>query len=153
MRLILLSNIEHLGAEGDIVTVKAGYGRNFLIPKGLARLATDGAVRARRDEMRQQVRKHAQQKENAALLQQELEKIEVVIEATVGEGDRIFGTITSNQIALNLALQGFTIDRRQIRLLEDVRLIGDYVATVKLHTDIEANVKVRVVPEGGEDKE
>lgn len=151
MRLILLSNIEQLGAEGDIVIVKAGYGRNFLIPKGLAKLATDGAVRARRDEMRQQVRKRAQQKENATLLQQELEKIEVVIEATVGEEDRIFGTVTSNQIALNLAVQGFTIDRRQIRLLEDVRLIGEYVATVKLDADIEANVKVRVVPEGGKD--
>ena len=150
MKVILLQDVENLGDEGDIVTVKAGYGRNYLIPQGWARIATDGAVRARREEMRQQVRKRAQQRDNAALLQKELEKVEVVIEAKVGEENRIFGTVTPQQVALKLATQGFNIDRRQVRLNEDIRLIGVYTATVKLHAEVEAQVKVRVVPEGGE---
>ena len=150
MKVILLQDVENLGDEGDIVTVKAGYGRNYLIPQGWARIATEGAVRARREEMRQQVRKRAQQRDNAALLQKELEKVEVVIEAKVGEENRIFGTVTPQQVALKLATQGFNIDRRHVRLNEDIRLIGVYTATVKLHTEVEGQVKVRVVPEGGE---
>ena len=150
MKVILLQDVENLGDEGDIVTVKAGYGRNYLIPQGWARIATDGAVRARREEMRQQVRKRAQQRDNAALLQKELEKVEVVIEAKVGEENRIFGTVTPQQVALKLATQGFNLDRRHVRLNEDIRLIGVYTATVKLHSEVEAQLKVRVVPEGGE---
>ena len=150
MKIILLQDVENLGDEGDIVTVKAGYGRNYLIPKGWARIATDGAVKARREEMRQQVRKRAQQRDNADLLKKEIEKVEVVIEAKVGEENRIFGTVTPQQVALKLATQGFTIDRRHVRLNEDIRLIGVYSATVKLHSEVEAQLKVRVVPEGGE---
>ncbi len=150
MKVILLQDVENLGDEGDIVTVKAGYGRNYLIPQGWARIATEGAVRARREEMRQQVRKRAQQRDNAALLQKELEKIEVVIEAKVGEENRIFGTVTPQQVALKLATQGFNIDRRHVHLNEDIRLIGVYTASVKLHSEVAAQVKVRVVPEGGE---
>lgn len=150
MKVILLQDVENLGDEGDIVSVKDGYGRNYLIPQGWARMATKGAVRARREEMRQQVRKRAQQRDDAALLKKEIEKVEVVVEAKVGEENRIFGTVTAQQIAVKLALQGFNIDRRHIRLGEDIRLIGVYTATVKLHSDVEAELKVRVVPEGGE---
>ncbi len=147
MQVILLSNLANLGEEGEIVRVKAGFGRNYLIPQGYARLATPGAVRARQDEMRQQVRKLAQQKNSAALLKTELEKIEVVVAAKVGEENRIFGTVTPAQVALNLTVQGFRIDRKQIRLNEDIRLLGDFTATVKLHADVEATVKIKVVPE------
>ncbi len=150
MKVILLQDVENLGDEGEIVTVKAGYGRNYLIPQGWARIATEGAVRARREEMRQQVRKRAQQRDNAALFKKELEKVEVVVEARVGEENRIFGTVTPQQVALKLATQGFSIDRRHVSLNEDIRLIGVYSATVKLHADVHAQVKVRVVPEGGE---
>ncbi len=150
MKIILLQDVENLGDEGDIVTVKAGYGRNYLIPKGWARIATEGAVKARREEMRQQVRKRAQQRDNADLFKKEIEKVEVVIEAKVGEENRIFGTVTPQQVALKLATQGFNIDRRHVRLNEDIRLIGVYTATVKLHAEVEAQLKIRVVPEGGE---
>ena len=150
MKVILLQDVENLGDEGEIVTVKAGYGRNYLIPQGWARIATEGAVRARHEEMRQQVRKRAQQRDNADLLKKEIEKVEVVVEARVGEENRIFGTVTPQQVALKLATQGFNIDRRHVRLNEDIRLIGVYSATIKLHSDVEAQLKVRVVPEGGE---
>lgn len=149
MKVILLQEVDKLGVEGDIVTVKAGYGRNYLIPKGLALMATKGVVKARQEEMRQQVRKRAQERDDALQLQKELEKAEVVVEAKVGEENRIFGTVTAQQVAVKLALQGFKIDRRQISLNEDIRIIGVYSATVKVFSDVEAQLKVRVVPEGG----
>ena len=148
MQVILLQDVDNLGEEGEIVTVKAGYGRNYLIPQGMARMATKGAVKARREEMRQQVRKRAQQQQNAEELKKQLEQTEVVVEAKVGEENRIFGTVTSQQVALKLAAQGFHIDRRDIELSEDIRLIGVYTAEVKLHPEVTAQLKVRVIPEG-----
>ncbi len=149
MKVILLQDVDNLGSEGEVVTVKDGFGRNYLIPKGWAHIATKGAIKARQEEMRQQVRKRAQRREGADLLKKELEKVEVVIEAKVGEENRIFGTVTPQQVSEKLAGHGFTIDRRHIRLNEDIRLIGVYTATVKAHAEVEAQVKVRVVPEGG----
>ena len=147
MKIILLRDITDLGGEGDIVTVKAGYGRNYLIPQGWALLATPGAVRARTDEMRQQVRKRAQQLNNADVLREQIEECEVEVAVKVGEDNRIFGTVTTQQVALKLALQGFTIDRRDITLTDDIRLTGDYSAKIRLHSDVEAQVKIVVVPE------
>ena len=149
MKVILLQDVDNLGSEGEVVTVKDGFGRNYLIPKGWAHIATKGAIKARQEEMRQQVRKRAQQREHADLLKKELEKVEVVIEAKVGEENRIFGTVTPQQVSEKLSAHGFTIDRRHIRLNEDIRLIGVYTATVKVYAEVEAQVKVRVVPEGG----
>lgn len=149
MQVILLKDVDNLGEEGEIVSVKNGYGRNYLIPQGLASIATKGAVKARREEMRQQVRKRAQAQENAEEVRAQLEQTELVVEAKVGEENRIFGTVTAQQVALKLAAQGYTLDRRQIELNEDIRVIGVYTAHVKLHTNVTAQVKVRVVPEGG----
>lgn len=150
MKVILLQDVDNLGEEGEIVTVKPGYGRNYLIPKGQALIATKGAVKARHEEMRQQARKRAQAKDDAEALKKQIEQGEVVVEAKVGEENRIFGTVTSQQVAVKLALQGYNIDRRNIELVEDIRMIGVYTANVKLHSDVVAQLKVRVVPEGGE---
>ncbi len=148
MNVILLRDLKGLGEEGAVVTVKAGYGRNYLIPKGYARLATPGVIRARQEEMRQQVRKRAQERRNAELLRQELEKVVVKVEAKVGEEDRIFGTVTPQQVALGLAIQGFKIDRRTISFAEDVRSLGVYTVTIKVGPNVQAKVKVQVMPEG-----
>ena len=150
MKVILLQDVDNLGDEGDIVAVKNGYGRNYLIPQGLAQMATKSAVKARQEEARQQVRKRAQMRENAEAVRQQLEQTEVVVEAKVGEENRIFGTVTPQQVALKLAMQGFNFERRQVTLSEDIRVIGVYTAHIKLFTDVIADVKVRVVPEGGE---
>lgn len=147
MEIILLRNIPALGSEGEIVTVKAGYGRNYLIPRGWARLATRGAVRAHADQQRQQVRKRAQQRENADLLREQLDKTVLEVGVKVGEEDRIFGTVTTQQVALKLAMQGFSLDRKDIVLTDDIRLLGEYFAVIKLHADVEARVKIVVVPE------
>lgn len=148
MKVILLGDVPKLGGEGDVVTVKNGYGRNWLIPQGLAVMATKGAVRAYEDQLEQQARRRAQERNDADILQKELDKVVVKVEAKVGEENRIFGTVTPQQIALGLAVFGFNIDRRTITLAEDIRVLGEYTATVKLHADVHAQVKVHVVPEG-----
>jgi len=147
MQVILLQDVDNLGDEGDIVSVKDGYGRNYLIPQGMAHLATDGTIRARREEMRQQARKRAQMKEDAEEVKRQLENTEVLVLAKVGEENRIFGTVTSQQVAVKLAQEGFDIDRRDITIEEDIRVIGVYTAEVKLHSDVTAELKVRVEPE------
>ncbi len=148
MKVILLSDLKNLGSEGDVITVKSGYARNWLIPQGIACLATPGAVRARQDQLQQQIRKRAQERKNAELLRRELEKVVVKVEAKVGEDDRIFGTVTAQQVALGLAVQGFQISRRTITFAEDIRSLGVYTASVKLDAGIVARVKVQVMPEG-----
>ncbi len=148
MKVILLGDVEKLGNEGDIVTVKNGYGRNWLIPQGLAVIATRGAIRAHEDQLQQQARRRAQQRNDADLLQAELEKITLEVEARVGEENRIYGTITPQQIALSLAVHGFNIDRRTINIAEGIRVLGEYTATIKLYADVQAQIKVRVIPVG-----
>ena len=146
MKVILLTDVQNLGVEGDVVNVKNGYGRNWLIPQGLAQMATPGVVRAFEDQLRQQARRRAQERNNAEEIKNQLEKTTVEVEAKVGAENRIFGTITAQQVALGLALQGFSIDRRIITVNEDIKVLGEYTATIKLHAEVHAQLNVRVVP-------
>lgn len=146
MKVILKQDIPKLGDEGDIVTVKNGYGRNYLIPQGLARLATEGAIREHEEIMRQATRRIAQRKEENEKLASDLEKVEVVVEVKVGEENRIFGTVTPTQVGVQLAKQGYEIDRRRIEIEEEIKVLGVYTATIKLSSEISAQVKVRVEP-------
>jgi large subunit ribosomal protein L9 len=143
MKVLLLQDVEKLGTEGEIVTIRDGYGRNFLIPQGLARLATPGVVKSWQEERRQAARKLMQAKEEAQRLAAQLEGQEIIIRAKVGAENRIFGSVTAQQIALELATRGFQIDRRRIDL-EDIRMLGVYTAHLKLHAEVHAELKVRV---------
>ena len=147
MKVILLQEVENLGEEGEIVTVKNGYGRNFLIPRGLARIATPGSIKAWQEERRQASRKLAEKKSDAENLASQLEGMELVLRAKAGEENRIFGSITSAQIVEALASEGVSVDRRKVELDEDVRMLGVYTASVKLHPEVTASVKFRVEPE------
>lgn len=147
MKVILKQDVENLGAEGEIVTVKAGYGRNYLIPQGLAAMATAGSIKAQQEVRRQQSRKRAQEKEGAERVKEQLENTEVLVVAKVGEENRIFGTVTAQQLAVRLSDQGFHIDRRTIELDEEIRVIGVYAATIKLHPEVKARLTVRVEPD------
>ena len=147
MKVILLQELDKLGNEGDVVTVKDGYARNFLIPRGLARIATAGTLRAVEEERRQASRKLAAAADDAKRVASQLETVEVVVPARVGEENRIFGSITAAQLAEGLAAQGFNIDRRKIELDEEIRTTGVYGASAKLHRDVTGHFKVRVVPE------
>lgn len=147
MKVILTQDLEKLGAEGDVVTVKDGFGRNYLIPRGLAVIATPGQIRQREEEIRQAARKRAQAREAAQAQKAELENLEIPIMAKVGEENRIFGTVTAQQVAVELAKRGFEIDRRDITLDEEIRLVGVYSASVKLYSDVVAQVRIQVMPE------
>ncbi len=149
MKVILIQDVENLGNQGDVVTVKDGYGRNYLIPRGLARVATAGMIRAHEEELRQASKKLAAQLEAAQATAQRLESTEVVIPVRVGEEGRLFGSVTAQQVADQLASQGIEVDRRNITLSEDIRRVGTYTAAVKLHRDVTAQVKINVVPESG----
>lgn len=149
MKLLLLQDVENLGEEGDIVTVKDGFGRNYLIPQRLATVASDGIVRHRKEIQRQRSRRVAKEREDAESLKKELESARVVVAAKVGEGNRIFGTVTSQQVAMELGKQGFDVDRKDIDIAEDIRVTGVYTATVQVFKDLEARVTIEVISEAG----
>jgi large subunit ribosomal protein L9 len=149
MQIILLDDVEDLGEQGEVHEVADGYGRNYLIPQGLARVATDGAIRQLRDEQQQQARKEAAKQEQAETLKDELEDMQVVFTAKVGEDNRIFGTVTTQQIAVELSNRGFDIDRRDIDLDEDIRFVGAYTATIDVGHGISATLDIQVIPESG----
>jgi large subunit ribosomal protein L9 len=149
MQVILLDDVEHLGETGEVHEVADGYGRNYLIPQGLARVATDGMVRHQREIQRQQERKEAAKQEQAEDLKDELEDMQVVFSAKVGEDNRIFGTVTTQQIAVELSDRGFNIDRRDIDLDDEIREVGAYTATIDLQYGVSATLDIQVIPESG----
>ena len=151
MKLILLQDVDNLGEEGDIVTVKDGYGRNYLIPQRMATVASEGVVRHREEIQRQRSRKVAKEREDAEALKEQLENARVAIAAKVGEENRIFGTVTSQQIAMELGKQGFEVDRKDIELDEDIRVTGVYTATVRVYRGLDAKVTIEVISESGAD--
>lgn len=147
MKVILTQDVDPLGRKGEVVEVKPGYGRNYLIPRGLALVATPGNVRRYEEELRQQRRKLEQASAEAQALARRISLLEVAIQKPVGEGERIFGTVTAQDVADELARLGIEVDRRKITLSDDVRTLGTYTATVRVHPDHTAELTVKVVPE------
>lgn len=151
MKVLLLEEMDNLGEAGEIVDVKDGYGRNFLIPRGLAKMATNGVVKAWQEERRQASRKMSKAKEDAEALAKEMASVEVVVFAKVGEENRIFGSVSAVHVAEGLAKHGIEADRRKITMGDDIKHTGVYTASVKIHPEVVAEVKVRVEPEPTED--
>ncbi len=145
MKLVLNQNVDKLGDAGDIVTVKDGYGRNYLIPQGWAVLATPGVIRAKDEEKRQAARKIEVSKEALKELAAKIAETTITIPVVSGEEGRIHGTVTTAQIADALNEKGIEIDRRKIELNEEVHSLGEYTATVSFSSDITASFKVWVV--------
>ena len=147
MKVILKQDVETLGSSGEIVNVKNGFGRNYLIPRGMAVLATRGSIKEAEENLRQQAHKLDRVKDDAMALAARLETLDIVIPAKVGEENRIFGTVTTQQVAEIIAARGVEIDRRKIELGEEIRSLGVYPATIKLPGDVTASIKIQVVPE------
>ncbi len=147
MKVLLLEEMDNLGEAGEIVDVKDGYGRNYLIPRGLAKMATNGVVKAWQEERRQASRKMSKAKEDAEALAKEMASVEVVVFAKVGEENRIFGSVSAVHVAEGLAKHGIEADRRKITMGDDIKHTGVYIASVKIHPEVVAEVKVRVEPE------
>lgn len=146
MDIILTQDVDELGVKGTVVTVKNGYGRNYLIPRGMAVVANKGNRARFEEEARQASHKIEKAREDASKLKDRLDETEIVIPARVGEEGRLFGTVTTQQVADALIERGFEIDRRKVSI-EDIRQTGVYTATVKLHPEFSASPKVKVVPE------
>lgn len=145
MKLILQEDVEKLGAAGEVVEVKDGYGRNYLIPQGKARIATESKLKEIEEVKRQAERRAELTVEKAKNMANELEKISVTIPVKTGEEGKIFGTITNQDIADALEERGFDIDKRKISVDQDVSELGEYTATVDLLGELKPTIKVWVV--------
>jgi len=147
MKIILRQNVPSLGEIGEIVTVKAGYARNFLIPRQLAYVANDSALRALETEKKQYAVKMEKAKHSAEIMAGQLADLQISIPMQVGEEGRLFGSVTAQMIANELDLRGFSIDRRSITIDEPIKTLGIFEVKVKLHPEISAPLKVWVIAE------
>lgn len=147
MKVILLQEVKKLGDIGDVKEVSNGYARNFLIPKGLAMEATPKALKDLETQKKTLERKEQDEKEKMEALAEKLKGVKVTLNARVGEGGKLFGSVTSKDIAQNLQEQGYNVDRRKIDLGEPIRGLGSYTVTLKLHPEISAEIEV-IVEEG-----
>ena len=145
MQLILRENVDNLGNAGDVVTVKPGYARNFLLPRGLALSATDGAVKRIEHERRVIAAQNAKQLKDLEGAASKLSSISVTIPRAVGEGDRLYGSVTSRDIAEAIKKQGIAVDAKKIDLPDHIKQLGMTEVPVKLGRGINAKVKVWVV--------
>ena len=147
MKIILRQSHENLGEAGDIVTVKPGYARNFLFPKKIAYPAQPNYIRMIEEESKQKQQRQRKEKKGAEEIAAKLSEMSVTISVSVGEEDKMFGAVTTQDIAAGLAEQGMELDRRKIILDEPIKALGPYSVPIKLHSEVEANIKVWVVKE------
>ncbi len=147
MKVILRQDHEKLGEAGSVVNVKPGFARNYLIPQGMAMVATDANLKRFESEKQQLSWKKEKEKRESQELAKVLENISCTITVQVGEEDKLFGSVTSQHIAEALEEQGQKIDKRKILLEEPIKSLGIYSVPIKLHTDVEAKIKVWVVKE------
>ena len=147
MKIILRQDHEKLGKIGDIVEVKDGYARNYLIPRNIAFRATDGNLRTLTEEKKQFEYRQKKEVRNAEKLSAELEKTSVTLKMKVGEDEKLFGSVTSQMIADALQEKGIKVDKRIIEIEEPIKALGIYTVNIKLLSTISGKVKVWVVRE------
>jgi large subunit ribosomal protein L9 len=147
MKIILRKDVESVGTVGDIVEVKDGFARNYLIPKGFALKADNRSIALLETEQRQQELKLSKDKKGAEKLAEKLNNVSCTATVSVGEEDKVFGSVTTQEISDLLKDKGFEIDRKKILLDEPIKALGIYTVPVKLHTEVEAKIKLWVVKE------
>ena len=147
MKIILKEDINNLGYKDDVVEVKSGYGRNYLIPFGKAVIATESALKVLAENQRQRAHKLAQLKADAEATAKSLEGVSLTIGAKTSSTGTIFGSVNAIQISEALEKLGLTVDRKLIEIKDSVKEVGNYVATVKLHKEVSVEVPFEVVAE------
>jgi len=148
MEIILKQDVNNLGLKDDIVVVKNGYARNFLIPKGLAMMATSSAKKVLAENIKQRAHKEAKIKAEAEKIAGRMTGLKLIIGAKTSSTGKIFGSVNTIQIAEALQKQGFEIDRKNIRLQDDqIKEVGAYQAKIKLHKDVHVEVDFDVISE------
>jgi large subunit ribosomal protein L9 len=148
IEVILKEHVEHLGRRGEIVKVADGYARNFLFPRKLALAVTDENKRQIERERARAEAREAEEAQIAQALATRLEAIEIAIARRVGENETLYGSVTASDIAEALAARELVVDRRKIQLPEPLKTLGDHVVPVRLHREVTADVKVKVVAAG-----
>lgn len=146
MKIILKEDVIGLGYKDDVLTVKDGYGRNFLIPTGKAILATESALKVLAEELKQRAHKLAKIKAEAEELAGKLNGLSLDIATKTSESGKVFGSVTSIQIAEALEKQGLSVDKRVIALKEPLKELGSFTVSIKLHKEVAADITVNVVP-------
>ena len=147
--VLLREDMDNLGGRGEIVKVKAGYARNYLLPKGLASLATKGNIQQIEQERAALLKKAAHDKATAEAQAEQMSSISLSFERKSGDSGHLFGSVTSMDIAEALQAKGYEIDRRKINLKEVIKETGEYTVPVRLHREVTLNVPVTVTAEGG----
>ncbi len=147
MKVILMSDVRHRGKRGEVVEVKAGFARNYLLPQGLALAATPGNIKYFEQQRKKIDARHASEHDAAAKVAGELAGARVTIRKRVGETETLYGSVTAGEIAQALAAQGFEVDRRRIDLEGGIKTLGDHPVRIELHPEIVAEVTVTVEPE------
>ncbi|WP_242395579.1 50S ribosomal protein L9 [Anaeromyxobacter oryzisoli] len=147
MKLILREDVENLGKGGEVVDVKPGYGRNFLLPRGLAVVANPKNVRELEHQKTVAAAKAAKMRASAEAVAKRLAETPVTLARKVGEQDKLYGSVTALDIAEALVARGVQIDRRAIDLVEPIKTLGEFEVAVKLHSDVAGKVKVKVEAE------
>ena len=145
MRIILCQDVNRLGKAGDTVEVKDGYARNYLLPKGIALLATQANIKRLETESKQKEFRKNRALKKATELAEKINKLSLTIPMQVGEEDKVFGAVTSQEIAQLLADKGYSIDKKQIQLDEPIKALGIYEVPIKLHTEVNTAVKLWVI--------
>ncbi|MDD4821407.1 MAG: 50S ribosomal protein L9 [Bacteroidales bacterium] len=147
MQIILKEDINTLGYKDDVVTVKDGYGRNYLLPQGKAVIATESAKKMLAENLRQRAHKLAKIKEEAETAAAKLKDVTLTIGAKTSSSGKIFGSVTNIQVAEALEKAGFNVDRKIIYIKEAVKEVGSYIATIKLHKEVSVEIPFEVVSE------
>jgi large subunit ribosomal protein L9 len=147
MQVILKQDVKNLGEKDDIVIVKPGFGRNYLIPQGQAILATESAKKVLAENIKQAQFKQEKIKKDAEAIAAKLEGVTLSIGAKAGESGKIFGAVNTIQVADALKKEGFDVDRRRITFETDVKFVGDYIANLNLHKEVKVKVPFTVVAE------
>ena len=150
MEVILREHVDNLGKRGEIVKVADGYARNYLLPRKLALLVTDGNRKVIEREREKFEAKETEERKVADAMAARVGSLELEIARKVGEHDVLFGSVTASDIAAALGAKGFEVDRRKLQLNEPIKKLGQFDVPLKLHRDVVATVKVKVVAEGAE---
>jgi large subunit ribosomal protein L9 len=144
MKVILRDDVEKLGQAGEPVNVKSGYARNFLVPRGLAYVATPGALKRIEEEMKQLSRKIGREKIDAEEYAQKLSTVSITIPMKVGDEEKLYGSVTAQMISDSLGNLGYAIDKRAISLDEQIKTLGSHEVAIKLKHGVQGKVKVNV---------
>ena len=147
MKIILNQEIEGLGEEGQIVSVKDGFARNYLIPRGLAKNATTKNIVFIQKEIEDRQKHEAKTRENLEALTTQLNKLSLKFTLKSGEDDRLFGSVTSQMISEAILEKGYSVDKKEIEISEPIKSLGKFIVLIKLGQELEAKIKIKVIAE------